>query len=44
MTTRAPNSLTTPAILVAEDWRDYRLLDSGKGGKPLLLVHLGHYR
>lgn len=35
MTARAPE------ILIADDWRDYRLLDSGKGGK---LEQVGPYR
>lgn len=35
MTARAPD------ILVADDWRDYRLLDSGNGGK---LEQVGPYR
>lgn len=35
MTARAPE------ILVADDWRDYRLLDSGNGGK---LEQVGPYR
>jgi 23S rRNA (cytosine1962-C5)-methyltransferase len=35
MTARAPK------LLIADDWRDYRLLDSGKGGK---LEQVGPYR
>jgi 23S rRNA (cytosine1962-C5)-methyltransferase len=35
MTARAPD------ILIADDWRDYRLLDSGNGGK---LEQVGPYR
>src|SRR5258706_14812443 len=35
MTARAPK------ILVADDWQDYRLLDSGNGGK---LEQVGPYR
>jgi 23S rRNA (cytosine1962-C5)-methyltransferase len=35
MTARAPE------ILIADDWRDYRLLDSGNGGK---LEQVGPYR
>jgi 23S rRNA (cytosine1962-C5)-methyltransferase len=35
MTARAPE------ILIADDWRDYRLLDSGSGGK---LEQVGRYR
>lgn len=30
-----------PEILIADDWRDYRLLDSGRGGK---LEQVGPYR
>ena len=30
-----------PDILIADDWRDYRLLDSGNGGK---LEQVGPYR
>ncbi len=37
MTARAPD----PTILVADDWRDYRLLDSGDGRK---LEQVGPYR
>ncbi|MBS0385789.1 MAG: class I SAM-dependent methyltransferase [Proteobacteria bacterium] len=32
---------TAPKILVADDWQDYRLLDSGNGGK---LEQVGPYR
>ncbi|MEZ5996056.1 MAG: class I SAM-dependent methyltransferase [Hyphomonadaceae bacterium] len=35
MTARAPD------LLIADDWRDYRLLDSGNGGK---LEQVGRYR
>jgi 23S rRNA (cytosine1962-C5)-methyltransferase len=35
MTARAPE------LLIADDWRDYRLLDSGDGGK---LEQVGPYR
>lgn len=34
-------SSNTPSILVADDWTDYRLLDSGHGGK---LEQVGPYR
>ena len=30
-----------PELLIADDWRDYRLLDSGNGGK---LEQVGPYR
>jgi 23S rRNA (cytosine1962-C5)-methyltransferase len=39
MTARAPK--LEPSILVADDWRDYRLLDSGDGQK---LEQVGPYR
>lgn len=37
----APKTNVTPEILIANDWRDYRLLDSGNGGK---LEQVGPYR
>ncbi len=37
----APKTNVVPEILVADDWRDYRLLDSGNGGK---LEQVGPYR
>ncbi|MBY0568974.1 MAG: class I SAM-dependent methyltransferase [Hyphomonadaceae bacterium] len=37
----APKTNVTPEILIADDWRDYCLLDSGNGGK---LEQVGPYR
>ena len=37
----APKTNVTPEILIANDWRDYRHLDSGNGGK---LEQVGPYR
>lgn len=39
MMARAPE--LSPELLIADDWRDYRLLDSGNGGK---LEQVGPYR